>query len=288
MFRFSGGRACAAGCGLLIAAACSSPGSIGNDNENPEPTDDTVSVGGGSSTGAGAADATSSSQASGSASSSSGGNNEPMPCNGGDSTVHNGQATWYELDTPLVNCSYETETLPQYYGAMNTADYADSDICGSCLRVTGPKGSVDIQIVDQCPIDTNPICYAGHIDLNPPAFEQIADIVTGIVPISWHHIPCESPGNLTYHFKEGSSAYWAAVMVRNHRHPIAKVEFFQSGQWTELARQDYNYFVAENGMGNSPFTIRVSDVYGHVIEDEGIPLEIGVALEGGEQFPPCE
>ena len=289
MFRFSGGRACAAGCGLLIAAACSSPGSIGNDNENPEPTDDTVSVGGGSSTGAGAADATSSSQASGSASSSSGGNNEPMPCNGGDSTVHNGQATWYELDTPLVNCSYETETLPQYYGAMNTVQYADAAVCGACVRVQGPLGSVDIQIVDQCPFATNPICYEGHIDLSVPAFEQIADKVTGIIPISWQYIPCDAAGGLRYRFKEGSSQFWAAILVRNHRYPIASVEVGSSdGSFQALERQSYNYFVAEQGLGPGPFTIRTTDIYGGSVEEAGIPLQVGSDIQGQAQLPLCD
>ena len=93
------------------------------------------------------------------------------------------------------------------------------------MRVAGPKGSVDIQIVDQCPIDSNPICYEGHIDLNVPAFEQIADKVTGIVPIEWQFIACGVQGNLAYHFKTGSNAYWTAVQLRNHPYAISELAY---------------------------------------------------------------
>ena len=274
--------------GLLITSACSSPEIFGQ-NPDSASEDDTVTDGmGGADTDESSGNTGSGGQSSGTESSSSGGNGEPQTCSGGDTSVHEGQATWYELDTPLVNCSYETNSLPAFYGAMNTADYAGSAICGSCVRVEGPKGSVDIQIVDQCPIDTNPICYAGHIDLNPAAFEQIADLVTGVVPITWQHIPCDDPGTLTYHFKEGSSSYWTALMVRNHRYAIDKVEYLKHGEWKQLERQEYNYFVAEDGMGSGPYTIRVTDVYGQVVEDDDIPLELGTAVQGDGQFSICE
>ncbi len=207
-----------------------------------------------------------------------------------DETVHKGQATWYELATELVNCSYETPTLPKHYGAMNTADYAGSATCGACVRVAGPKGSVDIQIVDQCPIDSNPICYEGHIDLNVPAFEQIADKVTGIVPIEWQFIACGVQGNLAYHFKTGSNAYWTAVQLRNHPYAISELAYKadNDNKFVALPRKSYNYFVAEQGMGAGPYTLRVTDIHGRVITDTNIALSPGETVPSQNQFPPCE
>ena len=203
--------------------------------------------------------------------------------------VFEGQATWYELATPLVNCSYPTETLPPYYGAMNTAQYAESAMCGACVRVTGPKGSVDIQVVDQCPFDTNPICYEGHIDLNPAAFEQIGDIIDGIIPITWEVISCTSPDPVRYTFKEGSSQWWTAVLVTNHRNPIAKFEVDTGGgNFKEVPREGYNYFVDDAGFGTGPFTFRVTDIHGNTITDSGIPLQLGDPIAGQSQFPSCE
>lgn len=207
----------------------------------------------------------------------------------GPAQVFEGQATWYELATDLVNCSYPTGTLPQFYGALNTAQYADAAMCGACARVTGPKGSVDIQIVDQCPIATNPICYEGHIDLNPPAFEQIGEIIDGIIPITWEVISCDDPGTIAYSFKEGSSQWWTGVLVRNHRNPIATFEYDTGGgNFKTVPREGYNFFVDPDGFGTGPFTFRVTDIHGHVITDVGIPLQLGDPVVGGSQFPACD
>jgi expansin (peptidoglycan-binding protein) len=205
-----------------------------------------------------------------------------------DASVHQGQATWYQLATPLVNCSYPTATLPMFYGAMNTHDYAAAATCGTCVRVQGPQGTVEIQIVDQCPVATNPICTAGHIDLNVPAFEQIADRVAGVVPITWTYIPCSVQGNLRYEFKEGSSQYWTALLVRNARYELERVEYrTANGSWKELQRADYNYWLDEQGMGPGPYTLRITDVYGHYVVDAGVPLQVGGVIEGSGQFAAC-
>jgi hypothetical protein len=137
-----------------------------------------------------------------------------------DTTMHMGQATWYVLNTPMVNCSYETQSLPQFYGAMNTADYAGSAVCGACVEVHAPNTNqnVTIQIVDQCPVSTNPICTSGHIDLNQAAFQQLDNLVTGVIPITWKYVPCNPSGNLVYRFKattatpsRSSSTRWATT-----------------------------------------------------------------------------
>lgn len=220
------------------------------------------------------------------ASSSDDGPPAPEACVGDES--FDGQATWYELATPLVNCSYETDELPEYYGALNTEQYAGSAACGACVRVSGPEGSIDVQIVDQCPVASNPICVNGHIDLSVAAFDAIGAIADGIIPISWTWIACESPGPIEYVFKDGSSAFWAAVQIRNHRYAIDTVEWRGPDmQWHALARADYNYFVAEDGMGPPPFALRVTDVHGQALTDDDIPLEIMAPIPGDAQFPEC-
>jgi expansin (peptidoglycan-binding protein) len=171
---------------------------------------------------------------------------------------------------------------------MNTEDYAGAAACGACVEVRGPKGTVDIQIVDQCPIGTNPICYKGHIDLNPAAFDQIGDRVAGILPITWKYIPCKVSGGLTYRFKEGSTQYWTAVLVRNHTYALAKVEYrTNNGTYQALQRQDYNYWLDASGMGPGPYTLRVTDIHGQVVEDSGIPLSVGQTITGHASFGTC-
>ena len=187
-----------------------------------------------------------------------------------------------------MNCSFPTPTLPAYYGAMNTSDYMGSGACGACARVTGPRGTVDIQIVDQCPVASNPICTSGHIDLNRAAFEQIGDIAQGVIAITWDYIQCEPPAAMQYSFKEGSSEYWTAIMVRNHRNRIATVEYDTGGgNWKALVREDYNYFLDSGGMGPAPYTLRLTDAYGNRVIESGVQLSDGGTHQGTAQFEPC-
>lgn len=61
---------------------------------------------------------------------------------------------------------------------------------------------------------------------------------------------------IRYHFKEGSNQWWTDVQVRNHRNPIAKLEYYNGNQWVAVPRTDYNYFVQTNpGMGARAISI---------------------------------
>ena len=143
------------------------------------------------------------------------------------------------------------------------------------------EGFSDIRIVDRCPE-----CQPGDIDLSPLAFSMIADTALGRVRISWHLRPCDVTGPISYHFKDGSSQWWTAVQIRNHRNPIAKFEYQVSpGLFLAVNRVSYNYFVQAGGMGPGPYTFRVTDIFGNVITDSGIPGGANITVPGTEQFP---
>jgi expansin (peptidoglycan-binding protein) len=168
--------------------------------------------------------------------------------------------------------------------AMNHTDYANSGACGACVRIEGPDGSVDVRIVDRCPE-----CPAGNIDLSPEAFELIAPLSAGRVPISWQYIECGVTGPVVYHFKDGSNEWWTAVQLRNHSHAIASFAFMNDGgEFVDVPRLEYNYFVAESGMGPGPYTFRVTDVLGNSIEDQGIAHMENGDVSGASQFPACD
>jgi expansin (peptidoglycan-binding protein) len=216
----------------------------------------------------------------------------------GSTPTYNSKATHYTLATPLVHCSYPTASLPQYYAALNEQDYASAAMCGACVRVTGPRGSVEVQIVDECPYQGNEQwCYPGshHVDLNQNAFSQVGDLGAGVVDISWQIIPCNVQGSLSFTFKEGSSVYWSAVMVRNHRYRITKVEYRNATSgYKTLARQEYNYWLDEGGFGQGPYAFRITDVNGSVIEQTGIAslttsaLGSPLTVPGSVQLPVCQ
>jgi len=108
------------------------------------------------------------------------------------------------------------------------------------------------------------------------------------VSITWQVVSPDLTGSIAYHFKDGSNQWWTAVQIRNHRNPIAKLEYLNmGGQWITVPRTSYNYFVQTNpGMGPGPYTFRVTDSYGNVLTDSGIPHIEDGTINGANQFPP--
>ena len=206
--------------------------------------------------------------------------------NGNENTnpVHQGRATWYTV-AEMGTCSFDLAPDDRLVAAMNDEEWDNAAYCGAYLQVTGPDGEVTVRIVNRC---RDAICTAGHLDLSYEAFGLIAEHVVGIVPITWQVVspPIDDP--IVYHFKEGSSQYWTAIQIRNHRNPIKKFEYSPSpGQWAEVPRTFYNYFVqAGPDMGLGPYTFRVTDWYGNVLTDSGIPLIEDGSISGTGQFPP--
>ncbi|MFY1687022.1 expansin EXLX1 family cellulose-binding protein [Plantactinospora sp. WMMB782] len=184
--------------------------------------------------------------------------------------THQGKATFYDLAGGGGNCSYVKPPADRLYVALGPSEYAAAAACGGYLDVTGPDGSVRVLVVDRCPE-----CGPGHIDLSREAFTRIADPVRGIVPVTYRAVVDPPlPGPLTFRMKDGASAYWFAVLVGEHGNPLRSVQARPagSGSFRDAARQDYNYWVIDGGLGSGPYTIRVTDVYGNQAVADGIRL----------------
>ncbi|MCL5997842.1 MAG: hypothetical protein M1546_17575 [Chloroflexi bacterium] len=195
--------------------------------------------------------------------------------------IHSGEGTYYTEANGDGNCMFGPSPEDLMVAAMNHTDYADAALCGAYIEVSGPSGKVTVRVVDRCPE-----CPQGDVDLSPQAFSQIAALILGRVPITWRLLSPDISGPIRYQFKDGSNPWWTAVQIRNHRHPVARVEYLDSaGQFVEAPRQPYNYFVAEHGMGPGPYSFRVTDIFGHVLTDHDIPLAVGAEVTGSGQFP---
>lgn len=205
----------------------------------------------------------------------------PVIQNSAPDVFHTGEGTYYDA-TGAGNCSFDPSPQDLMVAAMNHTDYAQAALCGAYVEVIGPKGSVTVKIVDRCPE-----CAPGDIDLSKEAFALIADLVAGRVPIRWRIVSPELQGPIVYRFKEGSNPYWTAVQIRNHRNPVARFEYrVSAGAFKAVPRTDYNYFVEDQGMGAGPYTFRVTDIYGNVLQDSGMPFVEGGEIPGSAQFPP--
>jgi len=193
-----------------------------------------------------------------------------------------GEATYYYASGAGA-CSFDPSPEDMRVAAMNGAQYDNAALCGAYVRVSGPKGTVTVRIVDLCPG-----CDSGDLDLSAEAFSQIAELRQGRVPIAWQIVSPDLAGPLAYHFHTGSNQWWTAVQIRNHRHPVAKLEYrTEGGEWVAVSRTSWNYFTQSSpGMGVGPYDFRVTDSYGNVLVDYGVAHVAGGTVSGAGQFPP--
>jgi expansin (peptidoglycan-binding protein) len=190
-----------------------------------------------------------------------------------------GDGTYYAA-TGAGACSFDPSPNDLDVAAMDAPLWAGSAPCGECVAITGPKGMVTVRIVDLCPE-----CKAGDLDLSQEAFAKIADVSAGRVKITWHGVPCAVTGNVAYRFKEGSSQWWTAIQVRNHKLPIAKLEWQSGGSWQEIPRESYNYFVVASGVGTTgSFQVRVTAIDGQTLTDTLPGVQAGQTVSGAAQF----
>jgi expansin (peptidoglycan-binding protein) len=194
-------------------------------------------------------------------------------------TVQIGRATINSLgDSGLGNCSFPMETIPdRLYTAVSLSEYAHSGGCGSYLDVTGPTGTVRVIIADRCYE-----CEVGHLDMSPESVSKIGPL-TGVIPISYQAVRDPAlPGPLKIRVQTGSSPYWVAFLVINHGNPLSTVEYQAAdGTWVGLTRQEYNYWQKPDGAGPGPFTLRITDVYGHQAVADNVQLTPEVIQDTG-------
>lgn len=210
-------------------------------------------------------------------------NNDPEPLLEPKGTIHSGEATYYTL-AGQGNAMIDDIRGKRYYAAMNTEDYNTAMLAGAYVEVTGPKGSVNVYISDRLPEGKK-----GDIDLDPDAFDQIAEHKDGRVDVTWKIIPLDTADDkpMSFRFKNNEYNQWfTEIQVYDQKYPIYSLEYLNSnGEYVNIPRMEYNYFKDENGIGASPYTFRITDIYGHVVIEENIDLSSGGPVEGTVQFP---
>ncbi len=198
-------------------------------------------------------------------------------------TIHTGEGTFYGGGYEGGCAMLDPISREDYWiVAMNLEDYNNAQLAGAYIEVTGELGTINMLVTDLLPEGKK-----GDLDLYTDAFPLIAPVEKGRVPVSWRIIPLDSAENapVSFKFKEGSSAFWCGVQVRNHRYPVTRLEYLNDdGEFIELPRRQYNFFESMD-MGAGPFTFRITDIYGQVIIDENIPLVPDGITEGHVQFP---
>lgn len=201
-----------------------------------------------------------------------------------------GVATFYDADG-TGNCSFDRSPGDLLVVAPNKQrHYAGSALCGACLKVTGTKGEVVVRVTDSCPVDTpdNDCGDTGaDLDLSKEAFARIDDPNKGIVDVTFEVVSCPVSGPMKYKFKSGSSEFWTAIQVRDHKLPVAKVEYQRDGAFVAMTREDDNFFVETKGVGKVPggLKLRITASTGAVVEETLARVEDDKVVTGAAQFP---
>jgi expansin (peptidoglycan-binding protein) len=199
----------------------------------------------------------------------------PPPASG---PLRSGRATHYRLAS-TGNCSFPGYPgADQMFVALNATDYGTADLCGATLAVQGNRGSVTVKVIDQCPE-----CPPGALDLSEAAFARVTGDA-GVTNVQWRVVSGPAQPAISYHIKDGSSQWWVGILAVNHRNPVRSLEALVNGRWVALQRQDYNYFLAEKGLGPGPFDVRLTDTYGERIVSSGITPVAGRDIATGQQF----
>jgi expansin len=157
-------------------------------------------------------------------------------------------------------------------------------LAGAYLKVVGPKGSTIVYVTDLYPEGA-----PGALDLCPISFSKLGDVALGKIDIQWQVVAAPISGNFSYRIKEGSSQWWAAVQMRNHKFPVLKMAYYQNGTWVNMEKQSYNHFLGTN-MGLEAHPIRLTDIRGQVVTDILPPLtgnatNAAYFVQGNVQFP---
>ncbi|MEO3812416.1 expansin EXLX1 family cellulose-binding protein [Sphaerisporangium sp. B11E5] len=152
--------------------------------------------------------------------------------------------------------------------AVSSAEFAAAAACGSHLDVTGPLGTVRVQVVEECRT-----CALGELDMSREAFERIAGPGPSRVRVRYHTARNPQMARpVGFRLKPGSSPHWLAIQVVDHGNPLRTLEIRDGATWRRLPRATDNYWVASRGAGPGPYTVRITDMYGHHLTSGGIHL----------------
>lgn len=191
-----------------------------------------------------------------------------------------GIASYYTVPGSTCNLPAPASGL---HTAIGDAHFAGGAACGAHIEIRAPgRPPVTVQVTNRCPE-----CGPGHLDLWPDAFAQLAPLAKGVVrPLRLRYVPAPVSGPAQIVIKDGSSRWWTAVQVREHRYPVSTLEVRRGSGWRSVPRAPWGYFVAERGLGPGPYVFRVTDNRGQRIVTGQIPLRPGQVTSAGAQFAP--
>ncbi|TLS30453.1 hypothetical protein PpBr36_02463 [Pyricularia pennisetigena] len=191
----------------------------------------------------------------------------------------NAKASHYEGNLSGGNCMLTSYTIPAgiFGTAISNSNYDSSSMCGVCLTVKGPNGSMKAMVVDSCPD-----CTPNKLDLFSDGFRSIGDLNAGIIDVDWEVTSCGITEPLKVRNKDGTSKHWFSMQVYDSNQQVKSLDVSTDGgaTWQQTTRRPYNFFekTSGGGFGADSITVRVTCAGGGQVTIENV----GVA--GGSGF----
>jgi expansin (peptidoglycan-binding protein) len=177
-----------------------------------------------------------------------------------------GSASYYTASRG-GECSFGPPSSDAYV-ALGPAEYAAGAACGEWLDVTGPTGTTRVEVVDECPS-----CPVGKVDLSKAAFARIGALSAGIIRVTYDVVGDPQPATPMRVKVKGGTAYSAlAVVIDGHGDRLSTVELQTPSGFAPMKRGRDNVWTGPSGPVAAPFTLRITDVYGHQALAGGLSL----------------
>jgi len=172
--------------------------------------------------------------------------------------TYRGEATTWDGNWNSGNCLFQEWPKPKGLGAIAISSnrWNSSESCGACIAVTGPFGTHNGVVSDQCPS-----CKQDSLDLGPDLWKEVSNGQNpGVLPITWQIVPCNFSTPIELINKDGVSKDWNSIQVAGAEVPIRSLEvrplnntsYGGRGQnsWIRLTKQsNSNHFQPESGQG---------------------------------------
>ncbi|MBW0471035.1 hypothetical protein O181_010750 [Austropuccinia psidii MF-1] len=187
---------------------------------------------------------------------------------------YTGPGTNWKANWKTGNCAFVDWQQPKQFGAVAMASnlWANSEICGACLNITGPGGAYFGIVMDQCPS-----CKPNGLDLDNDIWDELSGGQNpGIIDLSWQIISCGFSKPICVVNKIGASSYFTSIQVNEANAPIKSLEVMPQGQntWVVLERKsESDFFQPSNykGLGNFG-TVRITCINGKEIIIENVDI----------------
>ncbi len=206
-----------------------------------------------------------------------------------DAAPYTGAAATFGARLATASCFPEAHAMPAELGqAAVRPDSVPGGLasCGACLELSGPAGTRVALVIEDCD-GCGPTV---DLDLDGATFTAITGAEDGLVEIEARAVPCPVAGNLRWASSTATNPYFVQLYALDHRHPLDTVALRVAGAFVPLERTDTtSWRWTSSGGGETvepPYTLRVTDVFGHVVEDT-VDVAANAVGTGTVQLPVC-